>query len=111
MELLALTATGAEWSFIWMVTILGFCLVLLLLFVFVYIMKGLGWIMQPKKSASVKADEGTKAAIATSLALSKDEDELAAVAMALDLYYNSLHDMENPHLTVHQHATAWHAIH
>ena len=35
-------------SFIWMVTGLGFCLVLLLLFVFVYVLKLMGWIMQPR---------------------------------------------------------------
>ena len=46
MTLLAVT------SMTWFVTGLGFGLVLLLLFVFVYIMKFLGWIMQPRVKAA-----------------------------------------------------------
>ena len=75
----------------WVVTGLGFGMVLVLLFVFVYIMKGLGAIMNratagTKKAETKVADDATKAAIATTLALDKDSEEMAAVAMALDMY-------------------------
>jgi Na+-transporting methylmalonyl-CoA/oxaloacetate decarboxylase gamma subunit len=94
----------------WLVTCLGFALVLVLLFVFVYIMKGLGWIMQAQtkttKPSDKPADVNNKPMTATQAA-SGDE---AAVAYALHLYYNSLHDMESPRLTVRNHATAWHII-
>ena len=96
----------------WLVTGLGFSIVLLLLFVFVYVMKALGWLMQPKKQTDKpegKPDDA--AAIAASLAMNGQEDEKAAVAYALHLYYNSLHDMDSPRLTVRNHTTAWHFIH
>lgn len=116
MTLLALTSTGAEWSFIWTVTILGFFLVLILLFVFVYIMKGLGWIMRDRskdvKPAATKAKQEVKgsdndmAAVATALYLSQSDADAAAVAFALHLYYG-VHDMQMPRLTVQSHKTAW----
>ncbi|MCQ2346054.1 MAG: OadG family protein [Paludibacteraceae bacterium] len=96
----------------WVVTGLGFGMVLVLLFVFVYIMKGLGAIMNratagTKKAETKVADDATKAAIATTLALDKDSEEMAAVAMALDMYYNSLHDVQVPQITIRHHETMW----
>ena len=94
----------------WLVTCLGFALVLILLFVFVYVMKGLGWIMQPHTKTdkpSDKPDDVNKPQTAPQNAAQGDE---AAVAYALHLYYNSLHDLESPRLTVKNHVTAWHII-
>ena len=93
----------------WLVTCLGFGLVLTLLFVFVYVMKGLGWIMQPRTKAvkpSGKPDDTNN----TTTAPSAPQGDEAAVAYALHLYYNSLHDIDSPRLTVRNHVTAWHII-
>ena len=118
MVLLAVTADT------WIVTGLGFGIVLLLLFCLVYILQFFGWIMQkaeapktpkaekqtpapqaPAKSAE-PTDEGTKVAIAMSLAKAGDED-IAAIAYALYLAQNKKHDIPTAMISLHKHETAW----
>ena len=92
-------------GYTWLVTGLGFGLVLVLLFCFIYVMKLLGWLMQSKqKEQPVTIKTETQPAVTASA------DEMTAVAFALHLYYNSLHDEESPRLTVKNHTTAWHII-
>lgn len=118
MVLLAVTADT------WIVTGLGFGIVLVLLFCLVYILQGFGWIMQkataprapkaeqpapaPKTSATSAepTDEGTKAAIAMSLAQAGDED-IAAIAYALYLACDAKHDIPTAMISLKQHETAW----
>jgi len=118
MVLLAVTADT------WIVTGLGFGIVLVLLFCLVYILQGFGWIMQkataprapkaeqpapaPKASATSAepTDEGTKAAIAMSLAQAGDED-IAAIAYALYLACDAKHDIPTAMISLKQHETAW----
>lgn len=96
----------------WLVTGLGFGLVLVLLFVFVYIMKLLGFIMQPREKKAAQpqkadnADEETKAAIATTLAMNNEEADIAAIAMTLNLYYG-VHDIEPAQITIRPHQSMW----
>ena len=119
MVLLAVTADT------WIVTGLGFGIVLMLLFCLVYVLQFFGWVMQkatapkapkaekpapeapkaPAKSAE-PTDEGTKAAIAMSLAQAGDED-IAAIAYALHLARFSKHDIPTPMISLNQHETAW----
>jgi len=102
MTLLAITGQT------WFITGLGFGIVLLLLFVFVYVMKLLGWIMQPRKAQNENnVNYENNANNVSNAAESSDE---AAIAYALHLYYNSLHDPIETHLTIKHHATAWHII-
>ena len=98
MTLLAITGQT------WFITGLGFGIVLVLLFVFVYVMKLLGWIMQPRKA---KAEERP---VQVQKPAQADDATKAAIAYALHLYYNSLHDPIETHLTIKHHATAWHII-
>ena len=98
MALLAITGQT------WYITGIGFGTVLVLLFVFVYVMKLLGWIMQPHAS---KTEANP---VQTATPAQADEDTEAAIAYALHLYYNSLHDPIETHLTIKHHATAWHLI-
>lgn len=118
MVLLAITAET------WIVTGLGFGIVLALLFCLVYILQFFGWIMQkataprapkaekaaPAPQAPVKSaeptDEGTKVAIAMSLAQAGDED-IAAIAYALHLARFSNHDIPTAMISLNQHETAW----
>ena len=119
MVLLAVTADT------WIVTGLGFGIVLVLLFCLVFIVQGFGWIMQkatapkapkapkeekpaPKVSApsAEPTDEGTKAAIAMSLAQAGDED-IAAIAYALYLARDAKHDVPTAMISLKQHETAW----
>lgn len=109
----------------WIITFLGFGMVLVLLFVFIYIMKLMGVIMnrvtktnQPAakqvaapKGAKIKvadADELTRAAIAYSLAMADGDDE-AAIAYSLHLYYNNAHDDVAPLMTMRAYRTQWNA--
>ena len=118
MVLLAVTADT------WIVTGLGFGIVLVLLFCLVYVLQFFGWIMQkataprapkaeqpaPAPQAPVKSaeptDEGTKVAIAMSLAQAGDED-IAAIAYALHLARFSNHDIPTAMISLNQHETAW----
>ena len=118
MVLLAVTADT------WIVTGLGFGIVLVLLFCLVYVLQFFGWIMQkataprapkaeqpapaPKASATSAepTDEGTKAAIAMSLAQAGDED-IAAIAYALYLARDTKHDIPTAMISLKQHETAW----
>lgn len=108
----------------WIVTGLGFGIVLALLFCLVYILQFFGWIMQkatapraPKAEKAASApqapvksaeptDEGTKVAIAMSLAQAGDED-IAAIAYALHLARFSNHDIPTAMISLNQHETAW----
>ncbi|MBQ2441132.1 MAG: OadG family protein [Paludibacteraceae bacterium] len=92
-------------SFTWMVTGLGFGLVLALLIVFVFIMKLMGWIMQPKSQQTEAAP--VQEVSAKPSKVTGDSNDLAAVATALHLYYNALHDEEPTKVTVVQHPTSW----
>ena len=122
MILLAVTADT------WIVTGLGFGIVLGLLFCLVFILMFFGWTMQkatapratkapkaPKTSpeggphivkAAEPTDEGTKAAIAMALAQAHNEDE-AAIAMALYLARHAKHDIPTGMISIRKHQTDW----
>ena len=95
----------------WFITGLGFSMVVLLLFVFVYIMKLMGWIMQPRvkaKKVETTAKETvtyTKSKINDSITLTADST--AAIALALHLYYNGVHDEHDTKITIQPHRTQW----
>ncbi len=99
-------------SFIWMVTGLGFCLVLLLLFVFVYVLKLMGWIMQPRVKPKKQAEPQHSQTVAHTQKEDKERitltaDSTAAIALALHLYYNGVHDEESTKTIVQPHRTQW----
>ena len=108
LEVTAQTGITAQTQFI---TGLGFGMVVLLLFVFVYIMKLMGWIMQPRvkaKKVETTAKETvthTKSKINDSITLTADST--AAIALALHLYYNGVHDEEDTKITIQPHRTQW----
>ena len=119
MVLLAVTADT------WIVTGLGFGIVLVLLFCLVFILQGFGMAMQkitapkapkpekpsplsgPSQVESPKAPgEPEKAAIAMALAQAGDED-IAAIAYALYLARDARHDIPTAMISLHQRETAW----
>lgn len=111
MMLLEVTAQTGITTQTWFITGLGFGMVVLLLFVFVYIMKLMGWIMQPRvkaKKVETTAKETvtyTKSKINDSITLTADST--AAIALALHLYYNGVHDEEDTKITIQPHRTQW----
>ena len=120
MILLAVTAET------WIVTGLGFGIVLVLLFCLVYILQFFGWIMQkltaprapkaekpvakpiekPAQKAVGQPTEGEKAAIAMAIS-EANNDDVVAVAYALYLAQNKKHDIPTAMISLHKHETAW----
>ena len=102
-----------NWPHVWMVTGVGFCMVIALLVVLIFILKLLGSVISGAVKAP-KADVPKAAALAAALAgcgsqaaapaadaaapaatvVSSADDDLAAIAMALHLYFNGVHDVE-----------------
>jgi sodium pump decarboxylase gamma subunit len=123
--MILLAVESLTWSEIWMVTGLGFGIVLVLLFCLVFILQGFGWIMQKttapkapkapkeepkansqKPTANVAPSEPEKAAIAMALAQTGDED-IAAIAYALYLACDAKHDIPTAMISLRKHETAW----
>ena len=94
---------AANWSHVWMVTILGFGLVLLLLVALIYILKFFGFLMRPRikveKPHEVRADVGAPRK-ESSEHITLTGNATAAIAMALHLYYNGVHDEEPTKVTI-----------
>ncbi len=85
-----------NWPHVWMVTGVGFCMVIALLVVLIFILKLLGSVISGAVKAP-KADAPKAAAPAAApaaTAISSADDDLAAIAMALHLYFNGVHDVE-----------------
>ncbi len=106
------TAVTGITPFIWMVTGIGFLLVLALLFVFVYIMKLMGWIMQPRvkpkgKDAETHAESVAHTQKDYTERITLTADSTAAIALALHLYYHGVHDEESTKTIVQPHRTQW----
>ena len=96
----------------WFITGVGFGMVLLLLFVFIYVMKLMGKIMRPRVKAVKK--EATNEEQTESVVHKQREDRIvltgddtAAIALALHLYYNGVHDEEDTKITIQPHRTQW----
>ena len=105
----------------WIVTGLGFGIVLGLLFCLVFILQGFGWTMQkataPKKPKT--SSEGGPHIVEAPKPASKSEavkhqtgeadlsSDIAAVAYALYLAQDRKHDIPTAMISLHKHETAW----
>lgn len=111
----------------WIVTGLGFGIVLILLIFLIFVLQGFGWIMQkisaPKAPKAAKpapqkpavklakitdASEADMVAIAYALSQASDDDKVA-IAYALHLYYNNAHDVPTTMIAPQARNTAWNA--
>lgn len=94
---------ATNWGHVWMVTLLGFSLVFVLLVVLIYVLKLFGLIMRPRvkveKPHDVHEAVGTPRK-ETSESITLTGNATAAIAMALHLYYNGIHDEEPTHVTI-----------
>ena len=93
-----MTPLVINWSHVWMVTGLGFCMVILLLVVLIFILKLLGAVVsnavKAPKATEPKAISAPAAQAAQASVQASADDDLAAIAMALHLYFNGVHDVE-----------------
>ena len=112
MVLLAVTADT------WIITGLGFGIVLALLFCLVFILQGFGWTMQkataPRKPKAEKPSpvskptpENTLSGPSKPASAPTADDDLAAVAYALYLAQNKKHDIPTAMISLHKHPTEW----
>lgn len=114
MVLLAITADT------WIVTGLGFGIVLVLLFCLVFILQFFGWTMQkataPRKPKEEKPATVQEAKVQETVeqepkanAIANADDDIAAVAYALYLMHNanSKHDIPTAMISLNAHETAW----
>lgn len=90
----------------WFITGIGFGMVLLLLFLFVYIMKLMGYIMQPRQKAATEQPKDSEVAPVQTT----DDATKAAIAFTLQQYYYGVHDPVETRLTIKHHASAWKTI-
>lgn len=95
-----------DWSTAWMMTGMGVGIVFCILVILVLILQFMGFInahTQGRKSVATTAgctnDDNKEAS----------DNDLAAVAMAVHLYQNDLHDYESGILTWHPTETGWHS--
>lgn len=112
MLLLEVTPEAGVTGQTWFITLIGFGMVLLLLFVFIYIMKLMGWIMRPRVKAVKKeeADAERKDSVVHKdrpRGMTLTGDATAAIALSLHLYYNGVHDEEDTKITIQPHRTQW----
>ena len=104
----------------WIVTGLGFGIVLALLFCLVFILMFFGWVMQkatapkePKdstKPATVQEPAKEEPTVNDQLPMTNDQSaDIAAVAYALYLMQNdnSKHDLPTAMISLRKHETAW----
>ena len=89
----------------WLVTGVGFGMVILLLIVLIFILKGLGAVVSritaPKAPKAVaKTAPAVQAAVSHVSGKESDETPVAAIAMALHLYFNGAHDEEPTQITI-----------
>ena len=94
-----MTSLVINWSHVWMVTGVGFCMVIALLVVLIFILKLLGTVVSgavktPKADAPNAAVAAPAAQAAPAAVQASADDDLAAIAMALHLYFNGVHDVE-----------------
>jgi len=127
MIFLAINPETWTWANTWVVTGLGFGIVLMLLICLVFILMIFGWIMQratapkapkqepkkeepkaadPKPVAAAAPSEPEKAAIAMAVSQAANDD-LAAVAFALYLAKRSKHDIPTAMIKAQARETAW----
>ena len=88
----------------WIITGLGFGIVLVLLFCLVYILQFFGWTMQ-----KIEAPKAPKEEISSPSKSEKTDqnDDIAAVAYALYLAHKIKHDIPTAMISLHPHATEW----
>ncbi len=92
----------ANWPHVWMITLIGFGLTFLLLILLVYLMRLFGVIMKPRvkvpkvvrndNKMEIKHDEKAEVTLSA--------NTTAAIAMALHLYYDEMHDEEQHVITI-----------
>ncbi len=100
-----MTLLSINWPHVWIVTGLGFLTVVSLLVFLIFVMKLLGIVITntektPVKSVALETSASAKTEHAPLVPTSSVNDDLAAIAMALHLYFNRIHDTEPTEINI-----------
>ncbi len=87
--------TDFDWSKIGMVALIGFSLVIVMLVVLVYVMKGYGSLFKMHRQKAPEAK------------VHMSDEVVVAIATALKLYESDLHDRESEIITINRIARAY----
>lgn len=97
-----------NWTNVWMETGIGFGIVFVILILIVFILTLFGVISKKVEQKSEVTSLPVSTA-ATADASSASDDDQAAIATALYLYYQNVHDVESGVITIkHNPYSAWH---
>ncbi|MBO7049469.1 MAG: OadG family protein [Bacteroidaceae bacterium] len=95
---------SVNWSHVWLVTGVGFIMVFILLVVLTWLMQWSGKLFskieEKKKVAASKPVKQDAPAVDSVNEEEATDADMAAIAMALHLYYNSVHDVEPTRITI-----------
>ncbi|MBO4444514.1 MAG: OadG family protein [Bacteroidaceae bacterium] len=109
---LFLLVENATWSDMWAMTGIGFGTVFTILILLVLILGVFNLVAKGSKKTATAKPALPKAAPAIAAKSNADDDDLAAVATALYLFYQEVHDEESFVLTIHHHEhNAWRPEH
>ena len=78
---------------------IGFLIVLIVLVLLIFIMRGMGWFFTRERKPRVAAAPASEPAIEHAIS---DQELVAAIATALKLYKSDLHDRESETLTINR---------
>ena len=105
--------SAVNWTAVWQMTGVGIGVVFCILVLLVFILSGFSTVVGGKKKApqtKVKAVPAAAPAAQPQAAASDASDDEAAVATALFLFYQEMHDDESYRITIkHPAYSAWHA--
>lgn len=96
---------SVNWSHVWLVIGVGFIMVFILLVLLTVIMQGSGRLFKKiedkkKEAASSKQVITSSPQVGTKEPQDNPDTDMAAIAMAHHLYYNSVHDVEPTRINI-----------
>jgi len=107
-----MTVLSVDWGVAWMLAGISVCTVFVILIILVLVLQVFSMLTEgPNKSAKSQPAAAVSAVPNTASLATASEEEKAAVATALYLYFNNSHDEESGILTIAQNPnSAWHAV-
>ena len=109
--MIQLLAIDVNWTAVWQMTGVGIGVVFVILILLVFVLQGFS-VMAKRLNAAPKPAAAKSPAVApvASPAVSAPADDEAAIATALYLYFQDVHDEESYKLTIkHADHPAWHS--
>lgn len=99
----------AFWADSWARTGMGFGVVFIVLVILVFVLMAFGIFSRVPTKKNVQPASAASVAVKPNVASAASDDDKAAIATALYLYFQNVHDEESHVITIHHNAnSAWH---